>query len=95
MKNQLAEIAHRRRMLLGRIEAQRKEVSEISRHWIKPLALADLVLKAARFIRKHPALTSGGMAAILAMRREGIQGLLQKGWHFLRFLPFLGNWFSK
>ena len=95
MKNQLLEIAHRRRMLLGKIESQRMEVAEISRHFVKPVAIADLVLKAAHFIRNHPALSSSVMAALMALRRKSIAGLFQKGRHFLHILPFFGSWFTK
>ena len=87
MKNQLAALAHRRRELLEKIEAQRMEVAEISVHWQKPLALVDVGLKAVRFIRNHPALVSGGVAALLAWRRKGIIGLAQKGWRLLYLYP--------
>jgi hypothetical protein len=87
MKKRLAAVAHRRRGLLEKIEAQRMEVAEISQHWEKPLALVDVGLKAVRFIRNHSALVAGGVAALLAWRREGIVGLAQKGWRLLYLYP--------
>lgn len=63
------------------------EVAEISLHWKKPLALVDIGLKAGRFIRSHPGLVSGGVAALLSLRGMGIAGLAQKGWRLLYLYP--------
>jgi len=95
MKKRLSELACRRRLLLGKIEDQRVVLGEISLHWKKPLARADTGLNAIRFIRAHPGLMSGGIAALLALRRNGIGGLLHKGWRSLRCHPFLGHLFSQ
>ncbi len=37
-----------------------------------------------RFLRHHPLLASGGVAALLTWRRKGIFGLVRRGWHLLR-----------
>lgn len=87
MKNQLAAIAQRRRALLETIAAQRMEVAEISLHWQKPLALADTGLSAVRFIRSHPGLVSGTLAALRSLRGIGVGGLAQKGWRLLYLYP--------
>jgi hypothetical protein len=87
MKKRLAALAHRRRGLLEKIEAQRMEVAEISVHWQKPLALVDAGLKAVHFLRNHPALVAGVVAALLAFRRKGIAGLAQEGWRLLYLFP--------
>ena len=63
------------------------DVAEISLHWQKPLALADTGLKAVRYIRNHPALVTGGVAALLAWRRKGIVGLALEGWRLLYLYP--------
>lgn len=63
------------------------EVAEISVHWQKPMAVVDTGLKAVRFLRNHPALVSGGVAALLAFRRKGIVGLAQEGWRLLYLYP--------
>jgi len=94
MKKRLAELACQRRLLLGKIEDQRVVLGEISLHWKQPLVLADTGLNAIRFMRAHPTLMSGGVAALLALRRNGIGSLLHKGWRALRGYPFLGRWFS-
>jgi len=83
----LADLAYRRQRLLEKIEAQRMEIAEISLDFQKPLALADTGLKAVRFIRNHPALVSGGIAALLSMRGMGIAGLAKKGWRLMYLYP--------
>jgi hypothetical protein len=87
MKQRLAELADRRLRLLEKIEAQRTEVAEISVDFQKPLALADTGLKAARFIRNHPAMVSGGFAALLSIRGMGISGLAKKAWRLMYLYP--------
>lgn len=87
MKKRLADLALRRQVLLGKINAQRLEVAEIARHWQKPLALADTALHVVRFLRNHPGLVSGGFAALLSLRGKGIAGFVQKGWRLLYLYP--------
>lgn len=87
MKKRLADLAHRRRKLLEKIEAQRIEVADISQHWQKPLALVDTGLKAVRFLHNHPAWVAGGVAGLLALRHNGIVSLAQKGWRLLYLYP--------
>lgn len=89
MKKQFSALAQRRRKLLDRIEAQRLEVAGISQHWEKPLALVDAGLKAVRFIQKHHALLTGGVAALLVLRRKGLVGLTQEMKRFLHLSPAL------
>ena len=84
MKQRLAVLACRRRELLEKIEAQRREVADISRQWKRPLALADTGLNAVRFINRHPVLWASAMAAFMALRRKGVVGLVQDGWQRLR-----------
>jgi len=80
MKKQLSELACRRRMLLREIETQRIEVAEISQLWKKPFALVDVGLKAVRFIRDRPALSSAAVAALMALGRKSIAGLFQSSY---------------
>jgi YqjK-like protein len=87
MKKRFAALANRRRILLGKIETQRMEVADISLDLQKPLALADTGLKAVRFIHNHPGLISGGFAALLSLRGQGISGLAQKGWRLMYLYP--------
>ena len=87
MKKRLAELAYRRNRLLEKIETQRMDVADISLDLQKPLALADIGLKAVRFIRNHPGLVSGGFAALLSLRGKGVAGLAQKGWRLMYLYP--------
>lgn len=87
MKQQLADLACRRRRLLETIEIQRIEVVEISIRWQKPVALVDAGLRVWGLLRKHPALVAGGLAALLALRRKGILGLAQTGGRLLFLYP--------
>ena len=89
MKKRLAHLADRRRELLNKIEAQRVEVAEIFLQWKNPLALADTGLKAVRFLNNHSSLVVGSLAALVAFRRKGVFGLLQKGWRMLYLLPLM------
>lgn len=87
MKKRLDELAYRRSRLLEKIETQRMDVAVISLDLQKPLALADTGLKAVRFIHNHPGLISGGFAALLSLRGQGISGLAQKGWRLMYLYP--------
>jgi YqjK-like protein len=87
MNKQLVELACRRRLLLEKIRTQRMEVVEISMHWQKPLALADAGIKAVHFIRRHPALMTGCLALLMALRRGDFAGLKQQGWRLLCLYP--------
>jgi len=87
MNKRLVAIANRRQILLKNIEAQRMDVTEISVRWQKPLALADTGLKAVHFVRNHPALVAGGLAAFMAWRRKGVAGLAGEGWRLLCLYP--------
>ena len=87
MKQQLANLAQRRRALSETIEAQRMEVTGIAAQWQKPLAVVDAGLKVVRFLRGHSGLVSGGLAAFLSLRGVGTGGLAKKGWRMLYLYP--------
>jgi hypothetical protein len=93
MKKRLADIAYRRSKLLDRIEMQRADVAEFSLRWHKPVALAEMGLKAARLVYAHPAVVTGIVAALLTFRRKGAVALVRSGWRLLFLYPsavFLG-----
>lgn len=87
MKERLADLACRRRVLIEKIGIQRIEVAGISQRWQKPLALVDAGVKAACFIHNHPTLVAGGVAAFWVLRRKGITGLVREKWHLFRLYP--------
>lgn len=93
MNKRLDILASRRLELLETIEDQRMDVARISQHLKRPLAVADVAVKAVRLILDHPALFAGGMAALMTWRRKGIIGLAKNGWRLLYLYPsaiFLG-----
>ena len=83
MKHRLADIARRRELLLVKIEGQRMQITEIGRRWEKPLAVADMGVKAVRFLQTNY-LVVAGIATLLVIRRRGITGLARGGWRIWR-----------
>ncbi len=75
MKNQLAEIAFRKQMILKEIEAQRLAVADISQHFEKPLKIFDIGQNAAQFMYRHPTILIGGIAVIMTLWRKRNYGL--------------------
>lgn len=53
---------------MQQISAQRTEISELTRHWQKPLAIADSGLKVIRALRNHPSWVASVFAALMAWR---------------------------
>ena len=97
MKRHLTDITNRRQALLGKIDNQRMEVAALSRQWQKPLAAADLGLKAVRYIRAHPGWVIGSVTLLLVWRRKGLFHFAQMSWrnypvllsYGLKLLPLL------
>lgn len=83
MNDYLAVLAYRRSVLLEEIEAQRVELEAISLRLKKPLAIADVGMKAVFFVKDHPALLTAGIGGFLAWRESGIVGLAKSGWRLL------------
>lgn len=79
MKARLAELAFRRGQLLASIDAQRIELSDISRQLERPLAVADAGLRAVRYLRGHPVFLAGGLAILMLWRGKGLITLAQAG----------------
>jgi hypothetical protein len=89
MKRRTSNLAHRRRLLLEKIGAQRNDLAQLAGHFERPLAWADTGLRAARYLHDHPAVLAGGVAAFLALRRSGLLGLAKTGWRLLYLYPSL------
>lgn len=85
----LEEVVGRRLDILEKIEYQRMEMADISSKLQHPFALVDHGLKGIRFVREHPGLLAGGMAALVAIRRMGIMAWIKKGWHLTSLYPVL------
>ena len=91
----LLEIQHHRSEIIEKIDAQRKELAEISQHFKSPLSVVDKGVQVARFIRGHPALASGSVLAFWALRRYGVLVLARKAWRAIYVNPTLLSYGSK
>jgi hypothetical protein len=87
MKQKRHDIACRRHLLLDKITSQRIEIAGISLQLQKPLALADLGIRAVYFIRRHPALVASGIAILLALRRGDLHLVVKQVWRLLSQYP--------
>lgn len=88
MNKQMLELMQRRSELLARIASQREQAAEIGRRWQTPLALADQGLAAVRFLSSHPAVVAS-VAALFAIRRRGVVGLIKGGWRVWKGYRYL------
>ncbi len=79
MNEQMLEVMQRRGELLARIAVQREQVAGIGARWQTPLALADQGISALHYARSHPVLI-GGVAALIAVRRRGVVGMVKGAW---------------
>lgn len=84
MKARLAELAFRRGQLLEKIDAQRMELSDISRQLERPLAVADAGLRVVHYLRNHPLFLAGGVVILMLWRGKGLFTLAQAGQHLWR-----------
>jgi len=83
MNNQMYAVMQHRAELLARIASQRGQVAEIGERLQTPLAFADLGVAAARFLRFHPVLGAGVIAAMV-IRRRGVAGMARVFWRVCR-----------
>lgn len=94
MNKHMLEVMQRRGELLAKIAAQREQVAEIGTCWQVPLALADQGLAAVRFARSHPVLM-GGVAALIAVRRRGVLGMVKGAWRLWKTYRSVANFATK
>ena len=87
MKLGREELTYRRRVILVKIDAQRRQLDSISKRWQKPLTLADTGISAVNFMHNHRAFFSASVASLLTWRRKGFIGLLAEGWRLLGLYP--------
>lgn len=65
----MSPLASRREILRARSEAQRRQLAEFAQPLKASSRLADRGLKVARYLRKHPVLSSIGVAAAVIASR--------------------------
>lgn len=87
MNKHLDEVVCRRQFLLGEIETQRQDLTEISMRLQNHFKLVDAGITAVQFIRRHPALLATSIALFLALRRGDFAGLKQQGARLLSLYP--------
>jgi hypothetical protein len=83
MNSELSALMQRRSELLARIASQREQMSDVGARLQAPLAWADRGVAVARFMRSHPALVVGVIAAVV-IRRRGAAGLAGVAWRLWR-----------
>ena len=92
MKSHLADLVQRRRLLVKKIAAQRRELAQISTHFERPLAWVDNGWRVAHYLYERPTLLASGVAALLSLRRTGLFGLVQSGLSLLFRNPEYLSW---
>jgi hypothetical protein len=87
-------LAERKRRLIERIEAQRKQIARGSEVLQKPAALADKVVEAVRYVKAKPWIAGVGVAVALALRRRHLWRWVGRGWTVWRGWRFTRRWMS-
>ncbi len=89
----LDDIVHRKQRLIERCAVQRAAIAGAFRELDRPIAIADRVLKIARFFRSHPVLIGAAIAGIMvARRRTSLVGLLARGVSVWRLWRTIRTW---
>ena len=91
MNSQLSSVMRRRGELLAKIASQREQVIEIGVRLQAPLAVADQGVAAVHFLRSHPLLIVGVIAALVT-RRRGVAGMARvalRVWKGYRYFTVL------
>ncbi len=89
------EIALRKERLLGRIEAQRDQLSGYGGYLIKPFAAADTVLEAARYVKQRPWMAGVAAFALVVLGRRNLWRWAGSGWTVWRTWRMAHQWLQK
>src|SRR5262245_4935379 len=87
-----SEIIRRKEQLIARCAAQRTAVAADFQQLRRPLAVVDRALRVARFLRAHPVLVGGAIAAVVAFERRTITGLVLRVLALWRIWRQLDAW---
>lgn len=79
MSSRKQALLQRRAQLQAKIATQRAELAELSQRWQPAFALADQVVAAAGFVRRH-ALPLAALTGLFLLRRNGAVALVKGGW---------------
>ncbi|MGO9446716.1 MAG: YqjK-like family protein [Thiobacillaceae bacterium] len=80
MSKELARLAERRNHLVAQAAEQRTALAQSLEPWQAPLALADQGIAALRYIRRHPALSTGAALVMVALRPKPTGKWLRRLW---------------
>jgi len=78
-EDRLLELVRKRERLLAQCDAQRAALAGAVDGLQTPLSVADRVLDAARFLRRHPVVLGGVIAAAVVVERRGLWHWAQRG----------------
>jgi len=84
LEDRLLELGRKRERLLAQCDAQREALSGAVDGLQTPLNAADRVLDAARFLRRHPVVLGGVIAAAVVVERRGLWRWVQRGFFVWR-----------
>ena len=80
MNEKMLELMEQRRDLLASVGAQREQVAIIGSNLRGALSLADRGARAVHFLRCHPSVIAGVVAALFLIRRRSLPAVAWAGW---------------
>ena len=86
------DIVHRKQALVARCDDQRHELAAAIDDLSGPIAVTDRALAVAYFLRAHPVLTGGAVAAVVALRQHRRVGLAAKALAAWRVWRVFSGW---
>lgn len=69
MQQALSDLIHKRQALINKVAQQREQVAQAIAPLQAPLALVDSGISLIQFAKRHPLLSTGGMAVALKLAR--------------------------
>jgi len=90
----LIKVLQERERLLAQVGQQRAAIASSVAGLATPIALVDRIAGIGRYLRTHPVVVGGLVAAVVAMRTRSVLGVLTKGvglWRILRQVRSLAH----
>jgi hypothetical protein len=85
-------LAVRKARLIERIESQRAEIAACVEPFKKPLALADTLVQAGRFVQQRPWVAGAGAFVAVVLARRNLFRWIGRGWALFRGWRFVNRW---
>ena len=89
--DQMIDVMRERERLLARCDAQRTELTIITRQWEGPLQVADRALAGINYLRSHPVIVGILAALLVVIQRRGLWGWVRRGFMLWRAYRALGK----